>query len=175
MPSKLRETAIKMYSNRTILTAIAVWLLFIPLSLLVPRIYLFELVNALAVATAFGVVVAYFRGIMAVLATPQKEMAGGHYLILGIVVAWFAAGLEYGWRYAWRVAGEPDWMIDHPALAFLIYMSATAAALHLTAKDAIGGVVPKRNWLKLSAAVALALMFALITIIMFGPDPRAAF
>lgn len=143
---------------------------FLPL-LFLPTAYMFDLVNALTVAVGVGVLAAYGPGVWR--SYQQDEWGGGHYLVLGIAVTWIATTLRHMWNWAWRFAGKPDAMIDHPAVAFLVFLAMLGGTLHLAASGAIDGDIPRRNWLRLGIALAVGLALAFIVIVFLEPviDP----
>lgn len=159
--------------NPVLLQAMAVWASFWILPFFIPPVYLFELVNALAVSLSVGVMFAFWPGVMEAIRTPRHELEGGHYLVLGIMTGATAIVAQFAWRGVWRLWDRPDWMITHPVLAFFIYMLATGFALHLSAQGAIGGRIPRRNKVMLGVAVATALMLTFVAAIILGPDQIA--
>lgn len=128
--------------------------------------YVFYIVNALGFAVAAGVTIAYLGGVKQSIL--RNDLDGAHYLVMGVVVAWFATGMRQAWYWAWRALDKPDWMIDHLFLAFLSWMVFTAGVLHLMAKDAISGAIPRENWLYLGVVIAVAIGLSLIGTLWFN-------
>jgi len=143
------------------------WSFFWILAWIIPSAYLFYLTNALTMCLAGGILVAYYPGIKDALI--RRDVGGGHWLILGIAVTWLATLMRIGWAWLWRILEFPDWMTDHPFLAFLTWMIATGGMLHLLAQDAIGGRIPKANWIRLGVLVAVGLFLTFLIVLLFDP------
>jgi hypothetical protein len=151
-------------------TAIALWSAFWVVEPFVEHHeYLFDVMNALSVSVGIGILIAYSEGIYESLVT--KRPIGGHWLILGIAVTWVASSVRQIWNWAWRWLDQPLWMINHPFVAFLVWVLVTGGALHLMSKNAIEGQIPRRNWLRLGWWVALGLSVGLIVAI-FLEEPN---
>ncbi len=152
--------------SRHFLIGVALVLAFVPLTYL-PPIYLFDLVNALTVAVGIGVLVAYGPGIFKSFQQPRWD--GSHYLVLGITATWTATAGRHLWNWAWRFMGKPPDMIDHWMVAFMVWLAFMGGVLHLTAKGAIGGEIPRENWIRLGVVVACGLATAFIVMVFFEP------
>ena len=139
---------------------------FVPVAVL-PRHYMFDVVNALTVAVGCGVLIAYFPGIVRSLAQPKWE--GSHYLVLGVFVTWVATDLRHLWNWLWRFLAKPPDMIDHWFVALLVWVTFLGGVLHLTAKGAIDGEIPREYWIRLGATVAAGIAVALLVIIFLEP------
>lgn len=150
--------------------AAALWGGFWLVAWVVPRAWLFDAVNALTISIGAGVLVAYAPGVRASLA--RRDLSGGHYLVMGIAVAWAATTARHAYNWLWRYLGQPDDMINHPFVAFLIWMLFTAGLLHLLARDAIEGQIPPRNWVTVGISVAVGLALALGFIVWLEPSPH---
>jgi len=148
----------------------AIWAAFWPIAWVLPRHNLFDLVNALTVAVAIGVLVAYAPAVRRSLM--RNDLSGSHYLVLGIACTWAATSVRHVWNWAWRYMDKPDAMIDNPIVAFLIWVMFTGGALHLTARDAIDGHIPSRNWVWLGVVVAVALACAMLVALLLEPGLR---
>src|SRR5215207_7521799 len=130
-----------MHRNKVFIACAISWILFWPVGWFVPRLYLFDLVNALSVSFCVFVLWAYYPGIIA----GPKEPGGfkrQHYLIFGIVATWIAMGSRTIWLWAWRYAGEPEGALDHLTMAFVAWLVVTGGAFHLVAPRVIDGKVP---------------------------------
>lgn len=153
--------------NRLTWTALTVWLLFWPIAWALERDTLFDLVNALSVSVGVGVLCAYMPGFW--YALRHQPLSGPHYLVLGIGCTWLATSIRHMWNWGWRFLDKPEWMIDHPFVAFLVWVLFTGGCLHLTAKGAIDGDIPKSNWIWLGAVVAVAVFLTLVAAFFLGP------
>jgi hypothetical protein len=139
---------------------------FLPLVLL-PKAYLFDTVNALTVAVGAGVLVAYAPGICRSL--EESRWTGTHYLVLGIFLTWIATATRHLWNWVWRYLGKPPDMIEHPFVAFLVWVTFMGGILHLAARGAIDGRIPRENWIRLGIVVAIGIATGLLVIIFLEP------
>lgn len=158
-----------LFKNRTIWHALAYWAAFIPLAYYVPREHLFDVLYAIACCVGVGVLVAYGPGMWRSL--KLQTLNGGHYLVLGIGCTWTATIARFVWGWAWRFLGRPDWMVDHVFIAFTVWVLISGGALHLTAKNAINGAIPKSNWLWLGAVSACGVALALLIVVGLDIQP----
>jgi hypothetical protein len=140
---------------------------FLPLISLPPN-YLFDVVNALTVAVGVGVLIAYFPGICKSLREPKWD--GTHYLVMGIFVTWIATAVRHLWNWVWRFLGKPPDMIEHPFVAFLVWATFMGGIMHMTAKGALDGEIPRENWIRLGIVVAFGVMMGLLVIIFLEPS-----
>lgn len=147
--------------------AIALWGFFWIAAYWVPTSYLFYVTNSLTMCLAGGILIAYYPGIKDALI--RRDVGGGHWLILGIAVTWFATMARIAWSWAWRILDEPEWMTHSPFLAFLVWMVATGGMLHLIAQDAISGHIPKANWVRLGLLTAGGLFLAFLIALFYTP------
>jgi hypothetical protein len=51
-------------------------------------------------------------------------------------------------------------MVDHPMVAFFIWVIATGYMIHLASAGAIDGQIPRASWIRLGAFVALGVALA---------------
>jgi hypothetical protein len=139
---------------------------FLPLVVL-PRQFMFDIVNALTVAVGVGVLIAYLPGICRSL--QELRWDGTHYLVLGIFVTWSATALRHLWNWIWRFLGKPAEMIDHPIVAFLVWMTFMGGVLHMTARGALDGEIPRENWIRLGVVIAAGIVTGLLVIVFLEP------
>lgn len=134
----------------------------------VPRLYLFDLLNALAIGVWIGVAVAYLPGIKAAFERPFRELSSPQLLLLGIGISAVSIVGRTVWNWYWRYLGKPDDVIDHLGVAFFIYTVMIAGLCHLFAKDEpIKGEFPRRAWLRIGISVAVALAIGLLFVVFF--------
>ena len=153
-------------TSRHLWAGILLAAVFLPLTWL-PRAYMFDIVNAMTVAVGTGVLVAYAPGIYR--SFKQRQWNGSNYLVLGIFVAWLALTTRHLWNWLWRYLGQPQAMIDHPFVAFLVWLAFMGGTLHLAARGAIDGVIPKDAWIRLGIAVATGVVLAMLVIVFLEP------
>jgi hypothetical protein len=148
-------------------TGVVVWLCFWPFAILIPKDYLFDIVNAFSVCVGIGVIIAYMPGIKAAL--EARKMTAGQFLILGIACTWLATVGRHLYNWIWRYLGKPEAMIDHPMVAFLVVMLVSGGFLHLSASHAIDEEFPETSWRQLGIVTAFSLAVASFFILYFEP------
>lgn len=158
----------KFLFSRHFLAGAALSAAFVPLWWFLPTTYLFDLVNALTVSVGAGVLFAYAPGIWRSFA--MKRWTGGNFLVVGIAAAWASMTMRHLWNWAWRYFGKPDAMIDHPLVAFTVWLAMMGGFLHLAAGGAIDGDIPRENWLRAGAYIALGLALGSVVIIWLEPS-----
>jgi hypothetical protein len=139
---------------------------FLPL-VFMPRNYLFDLVNGLTVAVGVGVMIAYFPGICKSMREPKWD--GTHYLVMGIFITWLATATRHLWNWVWRYIGKPPEMIDHQFVAFLVWMYFLGGVMHMSAKGALDGEIPRSTWIRMGIAVAAGVGLGLLVILFLEP------
>jgi hypothetical protein len=117
----------------------------------------FDMLNAVVVSVGIGVVVAYAPGIFVALRRDRRELTSGKILIIGIIATWVATNVRSAWNWAWRYYHKPPEMIDHPVVAFMLLILIMGGVLHLTARDAIDGQVPRQVWRRVGIIIAIGL------------------
>lgn len=151
-----------LFKNKTIWQALIFWAAFWPVAHVVPREHLFDALYAIASCIGVGVLIAYGPGIYKSL---QKQVLnGGHYLVFGIGCTWSATLARFIYAWVWRYLGKPEWMVDHMFIAFTIWVLISGGALHLTAKNAINGQIPKSNWVWLGAVGTCGVLLAMFIV-----------
>jgi drug/metabolite transporter (DMT)-like permease len=141
----------------------------------VPRNIVYAVVNALALSIGVGIVIAYSREIWETIRLPRSEVGGGHILVLGIVLAWLSSAERGAFSYIYRYLGEPPEMMSTLFQAFAVWVLFWAGVLHLTAKGAIHGKIPRRNWVRVGIVVCVAMILALIgAVIIVPPEDSSA-
>jgi hypothetical protein len=99
--------------NTTMLAFITgAMLLFIPLELTVKRLDLFELVNALCMASSFGFCLGYASAFWDAIRLPVHRMTTAHMFVTGAWIMHFAAIQIFGVQFIWRLDQQPPGMLD---------------------------------------------------------------
>lgn len=151
----------KSRKHRLIVTVIAL-AIFWPIAFLLPRIHLFDIMNALAVSVGLDVLATYSGA--ALRGFRDKTCTPGHLLVVGIVLAWFAVVTRLVINWAWRLLDQPTALAEHVLLAFAVWLFFLGGALHLTARNAIGNRIPRSNWMILGLSVAFGTLLGIILI-----------
>jgi hypothetical protein len=137
-------------------TCLAFWLVapFLPVD------YVFILVNAMSLAVAIGIVVAYLPRTIEALVGPVRSLSGGDLLIIGIDIAWASNAAANMWAWAYRGLGKPDMMVDSMWRAWIVWILFLAGFLHLVARGAVHGHIPSGNWIRAGAWIGTGLTLA---------------
>lgn len=134
-----------------------------------PTHELIEYLRIMQASVAVAVVIAYAPSAFDAVRKKRPNMADQ--VSMGISLGFLSLMGSGLWFLLWRLSGKPDWMLDSWLAALLIFASIIAGVLHLSAPGAINGVIPKRNFVWLGAAVGLgSLLF--LTVMVFEPDLR---
>ncbi|MFC5421938.1 hypothetical protein ACFPOB_20460 [Bosea eneae] len=116
-----------------------------------------EIGNIMVLALAAGIVVAYAP--LAWMAFRKGGLIdGADILSVGIFASWAGVLYARSGSILWRLSGQPvDWL-NSGAWGFHIAFSCVGALCHLIAPEAVAGRVPTRQWIKIGALVALAVL-----------------
>lgn len=136
---------------------------------LLDRGQVYAIVNALAFVIAIAIVIAYLPEVWVTIRLPRRAVSGGHLLVLGIVVAWASSAERGAYSYLYRYMGEPAWMRDTLVQAFAVWVLVWGGVMHVTAKGAVHGTIPRRNWVRLGFAVAGAVLIVLAGLWLLDP------
>lgn len=140
--------------NPIILGAIGITLSYMLTAFYFEKADIITFMQAIRAVVAIAVTLAYFPGAIGLVWTGKGNRSD--YLILGIVCNW-ASDIGVGiWTTISRFYGRPEWMLDNKWLSFFLLIAVIGGVLHLTAPGAVGGKVPRRNWMVLGAVLALA-------------------
>lgn len=121
-------------------------------------------------SVALAVVLAYASIFAAALLSTRPDRV--EQLSSGIVLSWVSTVLVSLWALVYRLGGKPAWMLDSDFYGYLIHLQVLGGILHITAPGAVGGGIPRRNWISLGVACGVTL-FIFLMIVGFQPDARA--
>ena len=144
-----------------------------------PRPYVFDVVNALSIAGAIGVIVMYYPSVAKTTGSWAwvfyNNLTGAHYFIIGLLgfVSYILARHLY--NAIWRWLGKPDWMQDSLIVAFMVYGTAVIATMHLLSRDMHEGKIPNDNWRWVGIFTALGVALGGIFIAFLDPPVSIAF
>jgi hypothetical protein len=148
---------------------VAAWIAFMPLGLLVERQDLFEVINAMIMAVASGVVVGFWPRAWAALRMPVHILDAADLLIIGIVVCSVSVTVIFGGQWLWRALDKPEWIIDSFFLAFTRWAFLTGAIMVLTSSATrVNGIVTPGMFRRSCVVVMAALIVALSLSVFFG-------
>jgi len=120
--------------SRIVMLCLLSWVIFWPVAIFAPRLYLFDFINAIGVM--FGVAVLWRYGpssCVAIQRTWQRTLSRGHLLVLGIETTWLAMVMRTVILWRWRWIGEPDNGLDGVDTAFAAWIIVTGGVFHLLA------------------------------------------
>lgn len=134
---------------------------FPPWWLLRPRAA-FEILNSLLVACAFGVWVAYVKGLVDALREMPHKRTAGDYLVIGIMLE--STGLIMIFANLWwfRVSGGDVAILNNWSAGFGRWTVFIGAMFHLAAARAVEGRVPDTAFLKAGIWAAFGVLGALV-------------
>lgn len=123
-----------------------------------------EAVNVFLFAFAAGTAVAYWPDFIA--AVRKRDLAPQDILAIGIFSAWSAVTIATIIAFSWRFAGKPPSWPDHPLWSARVLFSLLGAVCHMLAPHAIGGTLPRRQWVRFGALVTVAVLGVAATIVL---------
>lgn len=147
-----------MLRNRVIQVCLLIWVAFVPAAAVLPRLYLFDLINALTTGIGGAVVVAFLPGMRESIRRLRRPGAveAGHYLVLGLLIFTSMWVFRTDWIAIWRTLDEPERGLDHIVFAFAAWCVFPAAVLLLLSPKLLHGSVPRAGWTMLWNALGLA-------------------
>jgi hypothetical protein len=152
--------------GKVLVTLLLIWGAFIPASLILSRIDLYLMVNALSIVASINVLITYWPAMWLALRIPPEKLKTVDFLTLGIMFAWTAftartVEITYA-RYFWDVH-PPE--LTSLQFAFFQYLAFNGAILHLSARRVIRNSVPVRSTVRvvLTVLVGIILGFVLTT------------
>jgi hypothetical protein len=146
-------------------SAVAAACAFMLAALFVPHRTLMQFLNMATLSVAVAIVITYSPAWAATLL--KKRLNGEDALSLGIGCTWLAEIGQRLWSIIWRGLDQPGWMTDSYVLPLLLTLNFLGGVQHITAPGAVDGVVPRRNWIILGAAVGVA-TFLFLALLWFG-------
>lgn len=143
---------------------LASWVAFWIIAPFVPRLYLFDFVNAISVTYGLAVLKTYLPGaVLAIrLAWRGVPLNQGHYLVLGVVATWLAMIGRTSYLQLWRSANEPAGGLDHLMMAFVAWLIVSGGALHRISPNVKEGIIPAENKRGLVQATVIGIIFACV-------------
>jgi hypothetical protein len=131
------------YRNRIIVWCIAALILFFPIAHFLPRMLVFDIVNAVGLVIGIYVLWAYSPG--AIKAINGDKLERVHFLVLGIIATWIAMICRTVYLWTWRYMGEPEGGLDHLSVAFIAFLICVGGVFHLLAPRVLDGNVPRTS------------------------------
>jgi hypothetical protein len=120
--------------SRIVLLCLLSWVVFWPVAIFSPRLYLFDFINAVGVTFGSSVLWRYGPAAwVAIQGTFQRTLSRGHLLVLGIETTWLAMVLRTLILWVWRWYGEATGGLDGIDTAFAAWIIVTGGVFHLLA------------------------------------------
>jgi hypothetical protein len=135
--------------------------------------FVYGFVNALALAIGCGIVATYLPEVWETIRLPRKEISGGHLLVIGIVLAWLSSAERGAFAYLYRYLGEPWSMRDTLFQAFAVWVLVWAGVMHMVAKGAVHGSIPRDSLVRVGWSVAGGVLFMLLAAWLIDPLDQA--
>ena len=144
--------------NRVIQACLLILLAFVPAALLLPRLYLFDLINALTTGLGGAIMFAFWPGMRESVHRMRNPgmVEAGHYLVIGLLVFTAMWVFRTDWIAVWRALDEPDRGLDHIVFALAAWLVFPGAVLLLLSPKLLGGAVPRAGWSMLRNALGVA-------------------
>lgn len=124
-----------MTNNRIVVASLGAWLLFVPLIIWTPLLYLLDFINALGFTFGAAVLWRYAPGAFwALCMIARGEPIGrGAMLVLGIVQTWMAMVGRTLVIWRWRWLSEPIGGLDSIPMSTVAWLIIAGGACHLAA------------------------------------------
>lgn len=142
------------------------FVVYVCLFLAFERQALFEILNAVVVSVAVGVVIGFLSAAWRVLWSPISHQTAGDVLVLGIWLLWLGLTGAFLSLWCFRLTGD-RWWLDAPWVAFTRWLIFGGGVLHLAAVGAIEGRIPARSYIRAGVVAGFGVAFALF-LISFG-------
>lgn len=127
--------------------------------------------NIVQVAVAVAVVVAFLPEMGRIIFT-NDPMNRPSWLAYGIWVSWMAVVYRSFESLAWRIMGQPSWLINSDLTSAYLFMGTVGAISHIVKPGGLNERVPPREWIRIGVIIGLAVAMALLTI--YGADIATA-
>jgi hypothetical protein len=114
---------------------------FIPYVLLVPRLFAFELLDAIAVALAVGGSASYFREAWAAMKQPVHKMLSAHYIVIGVFFVNLSMGLLFSGMLYWRIVTEPTGIISSAPILLTRWLAVMGLVFFILTTYSRAGIV----------------------------------
>lgn len=143
----------EVFQSRLGVSALVFVIFYILLSIFVPVVWLVELGNALILA--FSVLLA-FIWLPDAIWSIRKGETDSQFFTLGMALIFIWIVNSRVWSNVWRWLGHPEWMINHPWTAFMLFVLVFGLAMLVAAPGAAASAIPK-NWRMIVGAIALGI------------------
>jgi hypothetical protein len=148
-------------TNLTLLAITAVYLVsFWPVAFFVPRLDLFEIVNAVCMSGSIGFCIGYASAFWQAIRMPVHKMTTPHLFVTGAWFMHFSAIQVFGLQFAWRIIGRPDWLIDSLPAAFTRWEMAGAIIIMLMTSFSQHGDLVPGTYSKLAIGISIIVFAA---------------
>jgi hypothetical protein len=136
-------------------------LLFAAVAMSTDAGWLIGILNSLLISLAAGVCCAYGPAAIRILFT-HDPIEDSDCLSLGIFISWGAIIELRAWSVVWRWMGMPAALTNTDFITYGLFMSATAAVLHLGAPGGVNGRIPTTRWIKIGILVAAVVLLTIL-------------
>jgi hypothetical protein len=144
--------------NTTMLAFISIALLtFIPLEMVVHRLDFFELMNALCMAASFGFCIGYVNAFWQAVRMPVHRMTTAHMFVTGAFIMHLAAIQIFGVQFLWRLAEQPQGMLDTVYVAFTRWQFAIGVVIMMATSFSRHGDLLPGTYGKIAVAAAVVI------------------
>jgi hypothetical protein len=142
--------------------AVALLLGTVLVSIFVPQQPLMQFINICSLSVAVAVVITYAPAWAPALR--KNALDGPDALSLGIGCTWTAEIGQRIWSIFWHGLERPEWMTQSYIIPLLLTLTVFGGIQHITAPGAVGGLVPKRNWIMLGVTFGIFTLIGLLVV-----------
>jgi hypothetical protein len=133
---------------------------YFPARALVDVPTLFEQTDAVLVSVCGAMAIAYAPDTWKALRLPVRRLAIGELMVIGIFVTCVATVGVFGGLWAWRVLGQPRWLVDDWGPGLARWTLAAGLGCALAVQWTRGGYVTLSAWARTWTLVAIAAVIA---------------
>jgi len=119
-------------------------------------IFLFELLNAVAICVAVAVTISYTPVFWQAVTAKRLAWDSGNLLACGIWIGWLSIILNRIFTYTWQYLGRPAWILDTDIRSYYLSLLILAGLFHLTGPEAINNSIPPGHWVKIGLLLGAA-------------------
>lgn len=134
---------------------------YVAAALLLPKLWVAEIVNGVLIATSLAVLWAYGPISLDGIRNPSKSTRQ-QYLALGICAVWSCILAFRLWSTVYLNVGRPAWMEQHWFPYAALYMCAMAGVFTLRAPATLPGNRTRRSWRFIALALIGGVILAII-------------
>lgn len=130
-------------------------------ALVLPRLWVAEIVNGILMATSIAIIIAYGPTAMEGVRNPRLSTRQ-QYLAIGVCSVWLCILAFRVWSTVYLNVGRPAWMEQHWFPYATLYMCALAGIFTLRAPATLPGNRTRRSWTYIAIALGGGVIIATV-------------